>query len=314
MKVSKITALSLLGAIVIVTGACSQTARVSSEFKSATVQQLTSLINEKYIFPDIALKTSEELERKLKSGAFDTIQTMKSFTRVLTQTVQSVNHDKHMRIRVNNGGVPQSGGPSRETGNGFRESKMLESTIGYIDMRNFAPLQLASEVADEHMKKLESATAIIIDLRKNSGGNPDMVQYLCSYFFSERIHLNSLYFRDTNQTTEFWTVDVSGKKRPDVPLYILTSSFTFSAAEEFCYNMQTRKRATLVGETTGGGANPGDLFPVNDQLSIFIPTGRAINPVTGINWEGTGVEPEVKVAAMDALDKAIELAKQSVRK
>ena len=136
-----------------------------------------------------------------------------------------------------------------------------------------------------------------------------MVQYLCSYFFKEKTHLNSLYWRRGDQTQEFWTLDqVNGDKMPDVPLYVLTSNYTFSGAEEFSYNMQTRKRATLVGETTGGGANPGDMFPLNEKLAVFIPTGRAINPVTKTNWEGTGVVPEVKTSADNALDKALELA------
>jgi hypothetical protein len=294
------------------TNACSQNEKLSSDFKVSTVRQLCELINANYVFLDVGLKTSQQLELKLKAGDFDTIQHAKTFARVLTQIVQSVNHDKHMRIRFIDGNR-QRGAP-RETGNGFKESKIIEGNIGYLDMRGFAPPAFASTAADEHMKNLESAGAIIIDLRKNGGGNPEMVQYLCSYFFNEQLHLNSLYYRGTNQTTEFWTVNVLGKKRPDVPLFILTSNFTFSAAEEFCYNMQTRKRAILIGETTGGGANPGQEFSINDQLSIFIPTGRAINPVTGTNWEGVGVVPDISTLSMDALDKAIELAKKSITK
>ncbi len=136
-----------------------------------------------------------------------------------------------------------------------------------------------------------------------------MVQYLCSYFFGEKVHLNSLYWREGDRTDEFWTLEkVNGTKMPDVPLFVLTSNYTFSGAEEFSYNMQTQKRATLIGETTGGGANPGGTRPINDNLSVFIPTGKAINPITGTNWEGVGVVPEVKVEADVALEKGIELA------
>ena len=113
---------------------------------------------------------------------------------------------------------------------------------------------------------------------------------------------------------EFWTMDVKGKRLPDVPLFILTSDRTFSAAEEFSYNMQTQKRATLIGETTGGGANPGGGMPINEKMMVFIPTGRAINPITGTNWEGVGVVPEVKVPVEEALDKATELAKEAAEK
>jgi C-terminal processing protease CtpA/Prc len=111
---------------------------------------------------------------------------------------------------------------------------------------------------------------------------------------------------------EFWTLaDVPGEKLPDVPLFVLTSSRTFSGAEEFTYNLKTRERALIIGETTGGGANPGGTFPINDRFSIFIPTGRAINPVTGINWEGTGVTPDVTVSSNTALDVALEYAQEA---
>jgi tetratricopeptide (TPR) repeat protein len=193
---------------------------------------------------------------------------------------------------------------------GFREVKRFDGNIGYFDLRSFAPLFDGGAVADHYMALLADSDAIIVDLRKNGGGSPAMVQYLCSYFFDKKVHLNSLYYREGDRTEEFWTLErVEGKKMPDVPLYVLTSSYTFSGAEEFSYNMQTQKRATLVGETTGGGANPGGSFPLGGQLGVFIPTGKAINPITGTNWEGIGVVPEVKTSADEALDKALELAK-----
>ncbi len=167
-------------------------------------------------------------------------------------------------------------------------------------------------MADRSMAIISGSDAIIIDLRKNGGGSPAMVQYLCSYFFGERVHLNSLYWRQGDRTDEFWTLDeIGGKKLPNVPLFVLTSSRTFSGAEEFSYNMQTQKRATLIGETTGGGANPGGGFRVNADLTVFIPTGAAINPITGTNWEGVGVVPEIKTSAEEALEKAISLAKEA---
>jgi hypothetical protein len=292
---------------------CSQDTSLTQEFKSSTIARVVTLINANYVFENVGEKTGEHLQAKMKAGAFDDIKDIPSFARALTQEVQSINHDKHMRIRPNPGG---DGGrrKSDDGGGGFYESKMLDNNIGYVDMRGFMRASIASKYADEHMKKLSNADAIIIDMRKNGGGSPDMVQYFCSYFFDKRVHLNSLYWRKAKRTDEFWTIDVEGKKLPDVPLFVLTSSYTFSGGEEFCYNMQTQKRATLIGETTGGGANPGEMFTVNDQLVIFIPTGRAINPITKTNWEGTGVVPEVKVPADEALTKAIELAKSAAEK
>ena len=181
-----------------------------------------------------------------------------------------------------------------------------------MDYRGFTPKRLGEETAVGAMKFLDNSDAVIIDLRKNGGGDPEMVQLICSYFLDKKIHLNSLYWRRNDHTQEFWTLDkVDGKRMPEVPLFILTSKRTFSGAEEFCYNMQTRNRATLIGETTGGGANPGGTFNINERFSIFIPPGSAINPVTGTNWEGVGVKPEIAIDEHEAFDRALEEARKA---
>ncbi|MCA9296088.1 MAG: tetratricopeptide repeat protein, partial [Phycisphaerales bacterium] len=168
----------------------------------------------------------------------------------------------------------------------------------------------ASETIAAAMQVLAHTDAVMFDMRQNGGGFPHTVRFLCSYLFDEPTHLNSLYFRQGDRTEEFWTLDdLPGTRMPEVPVFVLTSAETFSGAEEFCYNLRTQERATLVGETTRGGANPGGLFDVNPQLEIFIPRGRAINPITGTNWEGTGVEPHIAVDAASALDKALECAR-----
>ncbi len=300
---------------------------ISQEFKTNSIASLNKLMIDRYVFPDVAEKTASHLTKQLEAGVFDACNDVKSFSEALTREVQSVNHDKHMRIRP----APDRQAPPdspewmvenwlneldfmRQRGTGFAEAKKMEGNTGYLDLRGFAPPQMGGPAADSYMQLLSTSDAIIIDLRKNGGGSPEMVRYLCSYFFDKKVHLNSLYWRENDRTEEFWTQDVKGKKLPDVPLFILTSNYTFSGAEEFSYNMQTQKRATLIGETTGGGANPGGGMPINEKMMVFIPTGRAINPITGTNWEGVGVVPEVKVPAGEALDKATEMAKEAAEK
>ncbi len=136
-----------------------------------------------------------------------------------------------------------------------------------------------------------------------------MIRYVSSWFFAEPSHLNSLYWRAGERTEEFWTYDdIPGVKRPDVPLFVLTSNYTFSGAEEFSYNMLTQKRATLIGEVTGGGANPGGVRAINERFTVFIPLGAAVNPITGTNWERVGVTPHIEVSADEAFDIALEMA------
>ncbi len=300
---------------------------IDRDFRASSIASLNKLLIDRYVFPDVAEQTAGHLTKQLEAGVFDACNDIKSFCEALTREVQSVNHDKHMRI----GPAPKRQAPPdtpewmvenwlneleflRRHGAGYAEVRKLDDNIGYLDLRGFTPAFAGRPAADNYMQLLSTCDAIIVDLRKNGGGDPATVQYLCSYFFDKKVHLNSLYWRERDQTDEFWTMDVKGKRLPDVPLFILTSDRTFSGAEEFSYNMQTQKRATLIGETTGGGANPGGGMPINDKMMVFIPTGRAINPITGTNWEGVGVVPEVKVPAGEALDKATEMAKEAAEK
>jgi C-terminal processing protease CtpA/Prc len=285
------------------------------------VEKVSSLLNENYVFPEVAAQIEKHIKAKSADGVFDKITDQKEFADVMTKELQSISHDKHMRVRLRPKPIvktekddPVLDGIFRqkkeaESNYGFVKVEVLKGNIGYVDFRMFAPLATGREAATSAMKFLSNTYAIIFDLRKNGGGNPDLIQYICSYFFDKPTHLNSLYWRRGNRTVEHWTHNnIDGKKMPDIPLYVLTSNYTFSGAEEFSYNMQTRKRATLIGEVTGGGANPGDTFPVDKYFIIFIPTGRAINPVTGTNWEGVGVKPEIEVPADKALEVAIEKA------
>jgi C-terminal processing protease CtpA/Prc len=133
-----------------------------------------------------------------------------------------------------------------------------------------------------------------------------MIGLITSYLFDDRVHLNDFYYRERDEMQQFWTWPfVQGRRfGKSKPVYILTSNRTFSAAEEFTYNLKHLKRATIVGETTGGGAHPGGPRRINDHFSVWVPSGRAINPVTKTNWEGTGIEPDIKVEAKQALKAA----------
>jgi len=292
------------------------------EYKTEVVKTLSQLMNDYYVFPEVAKTTQAHLESQLARGHFDEFIDNESFAKALTESVQSINKDKHMKIWQN----PPFEAPKmtadrmveeklhqlkryRAYNGGFHAVKILEGNVGYIDLRGFAGVGQGKLFADAYMKLIAQTDAVIIDLSNNGGGDPAMVQYLCSYFFDEVVHLNSLYFRNSDKTIDFFSLEkVDGEKMPDIPLFVITGKNTFSGAEEFSYNMQTQKRATLIGQTTGGGANPGGTRGINEHLSVFIPTGRAINPITKTNWEGTGVVPELLTTEDETLTKAQTLA------
>ncbi len=295
----------------------------TKEYKGKVIQSISQLMNDFYVFPEVAKLTEEHLKAQLLDGYFDQFENDETFAKALTKSVQAINKDKHMRIWSNQLSIaPEMSQErmfeehlaridrSREGNAGFKSVKILEGNVGYLDLRGFAGMETGKDIADAYMKLMSRTDAIIIDLSKNGGGSPNMVQYLCSYFFNQKLLLNSLYWREGNNIQEFWTLDkVGGLKIYDVPLFIITSEKTFSGAEEFSYNMQTQKRATLVGQTTGGGANPGRSMRINENLRVFIPTGKAINPITKTNWEGVGVIPDEETSVEDAYDKALNLAK-----
>jgi len=322
------SAMRSLTVLLIIAGVASaqapETEPLDADERAAVVERTSQLLAERYVFLDVAEACGAHIRAQLEAGEFDDLSDPDAFAKTLTESLQSVSHDKHMRVRLHSPtrARMQQENPARAQARardrrrqqnfGFERVERLEGNVGYVDMRYFSGSPQARATATAAMNFLANADAIIFDMRKNGGGNPDLIRYISSYLFDEPTHLNSLYWRQGDTTQEFWTLDeVPGPRMADVPVFVLTSSSTFSGAEEFSYNLQTRNRATLVGETTGGGANPGGEMPINQRFGIFIPTGRAINPVTGTNWEGVGVVPEIAVAADEAFDKALAMAQEA---
>jgi C-terminal processing protease CtpA/Prc len=196
----------------------------------------------------------------------------------------------------------------------FEKLEWLPSNIGYLKFNGFPGPEICGPTVTTAMNFLSHVDALIIDLRSNGGGDPAMVAYICSYLFAERTHLNDLYNRKEDRTTEYWTQDVPGPRLAKQPVFVLTSKRTFSGAEEFAYNLKNLKRATIIGETTGGGAHPVSGHRIDDHFGIGVPFARAINPISKTNWEGTGVEPDVKVPASEALEVAKKMAMEQIKK
>jgi C-terminal processing protease CtpA/Prc len=250
-----------------------------------------------------------------------------AFGHALTEDMQRLTHDKHLHVEVScSRSAARAGrehadpsvGAAADRPRVFGQARRLDGNVAYIDIATFAvPAEQARDEIRETMSAAADAAAIILDVRHNGGGEPETVALVSSYLFgSDPVHLNSLYWRVPNRTDDFFTDPrVQGMKfGPTKPVYILTSGRTFSAAEEFTYNLQVRKRAVVVGETTGGGAHPGDMVPLPHGFSVFVPSGRAINPITNSNWEGTGVTPDVAVPVETALETAHKLALAQIQR
>jgi hypothetical protein len=287
------------------------------------IDEALEQLDENYVFPEVAAKMGEAVRRRWASQEYAGVKTGQELAELLTKHLQDVSHDKHLRVRCSTDKLPppRGDGPTAEerarmktlaekTNAGFRKVERLPGNVGYLEFDRFMDADAIAGPAAAAMTFLTHTDALILDLRRNGGGSPAGVAVVCSYFFGpEPVHLNSLYWRKGDRTEEFRThKELAGPRYVGKNVYVLTSGRTFSGAEECAYNLQTRKRATVVGETTGGGAHPGGGFSIGDHFVMFIPTGRAINPITKTNWEGTGVKPDVPAAADKALEVAHELA------
>ncbi|MEX0813285.1 MAG: S41 family peptidase [Chitinophagales bacterium] len=317
MKKHTITLLFLL----LISGLFAQSTdyKIDSQEQKRTIDSISSNLKANYVFPDMAEKMNKLIIKKFKKKEYKSITDPFQFAEQLTQDLQSVSNDLHLRVMYAPDRIAEQNNAVSEADNevlekrrieqmkrsnfGFQEVKILQGNTGYLDLRGFYDPQYAGETAVAAMNFLSNTDALIIDLRLNGGGEPAMIQLITSYLYeSEPVHLNNFYWRPSDEYTQSWTLPhVQGERMPTIPVYILTSKRTFSAAEEFSYNLKNLKRATLIGETTGGGAHPGDFINVTDKFMVWIPQGRAINPNTNTNWEGTGVEPHIKVSPDDAL-------------
>jgi hypothetical protein len=277
--------------------------------RRAVVEAAAKLIRERYVFPDVGDNAARAIESALGAGDYNGLDDPRSFAQRLTEDLRAVAKDKH--LRVNAPGAPAgqpAAAPPRAEG-GVTRADILDGNVGYIEVIGFP--NGANDPVDRAMAALQKTRALIVDVRRNGGGSPDAVSYLVSYFVrsAKPVHINTFINRNPGTET-FRSTDFFSRTTPfsyaGKPVYVLTSVRTFSGGEEFAYDMQVMDLAEIVGETTGGGANPGGTAQLAAGLTMFIPGGRARNPITGTNWEGVGVIPDVAVSSENALKVALE--------
>jgi retinol-binding protein 3 len=295
--------------------------------KQAVIDEISKLLNERYIFAETAKKMETALRAGLEKGDFDKLSAAPAFAQAVSRVLTGVSKDGHIGFQYNpamaadirrlESQSEEEAGKIRERrlrqarrdNFGFRKVERLPGNIGYLDFRGFASPDQAGQTAVAAMNFLAYCDAVIVDLRQNGGGDPAQIQLISSYFFDEPVHLNDLYARAEDRTENYWTLPyVPGPRAAGADLYILTSTRTFSGAEEFTYNMKNLKRATVLGETTGGGAHPTGTRIVQRDFILRVPYARAINPYSKTNWEGTGVEPDIACPAAEAFDRAYAMA------
>ncbi|MBZ8131861.1 S41 family peptidase [Afifella sp. IM 167] len=279
---------------------------------STTIGGIVAELREGYVFPEKGALAAETLENALAEHVYAEVTDPERFAAKLTAQLREITKDSHLRVIFGSpfGNRSASGGTDEA---GF-EVKRLDGNIGYIHLSRFVPPDTFKPAADKAMRSVSDTAALLIDMRENGGGHPASVAYLVSFFLDEgaRVHINDLIWRNrgtlTFRTEAFWSsptpVHYLGK-----PVYVLVGPKTYSAGEEFAYDLQALRRAIVVGTVTRGGANPGGLRELGSDFFAVVPTGRAENPVTRSNWEGVGVRPDVQATLENTQETAVALAK-----
>ncbi len=299
-----------------------QTSRtLTRDEKRQGITELAKALRARYAIADLAETAARAVEERLASGAYDGLTDPTAFGEAVTRDLQAATRDPHLRFGV----APPPPPPPppgarppdpeaeraarlkwlRETNFGFAKAEILPGNVGYLRIDRFQAPDVAVDTLNGAMAFLANTDAVIVDLRYCPGGNAHMMPWFAGYFLSHPTSLFDMVFRGDNVTERYWTQPwLPGRRLDRQPMYILTSAHTFSGAEGFAYRFQVLRRATIVGETTRGGANAGGVLDIPPRFAVWMPMGRPVDQDTGTNWEGTGVVPDVKTSARDALAAA----------
>jgi hypothetical protein len=289
--------------------------RFDAAFRGKVIDEIARQLDAGYVHPGVGRKMAADLRRRDSRHEYRAIRDGRDLAAKFTEDLRSISHDGHLEVRfsyVVQPADPPARDPALEARRlavvncGFVKVEHLRPNVGYVKFDGFEDAKSCGPTASAAMNFVAGSDALIFDLRDNHGGGGGMPEYLASYLFDARTHLDDLYSRTTGLTTRVWTSpEVPGRKFVGKPVYVLTSRGTFSAAEYFANVLRNLRGARLIGETTGGGAHLNEFRRIDAHFSMRLPTGR---PLTMTDWEGTGLAPDVEVPAQNALETALKLA------
>jgi len=297
---------------------------VDASLRQKVVAEIGSNLSEFYVDGPLAKQMGDAITAHLKAGDYDKITDGDALAARLHKDLEDISHDRHLRVDFSPYKIPPMGPRSPEDEARFHQQmehdncafekvEILPNNIGYIRFNGFMDAEFCGPTVVSAMGFVAHTDALIFDIRGNGGGQPAMVTMIASFLFDHPTHLIDIYNRKEDTTTQNWTLSyLPGPRLTKQPVFVLTSKRTFSGAEEFAFDLKNQKRATIVGETTGGGAHPVAPHVVAEYFMVGVPFAKSLDPVTKTNWEGTGVAPDVSVPADQALDTAEKLAKENI--
>jgi hypothetical protein len=293
--------------------------------KQAVVIRVAELLEARYVDARKGRELARQIRRDTTARRWHEISGDEEFAKVVTARLRELSRDGHLSLDYSTKALaPDADSAEQAFGtdeferwygvgvnHGFEEVRRLEGNIGYLNLTVFAPPSMGADLAVAAMSLLAQSDALIVDLRRNGGGDGAMGKLLAGYLFDGPREMSGKYDRPADKLTRSFSAGwVPGRRfGPDKPVYLLISKRTFSAAEAFAYDLQALGRAVVVGEPSGGGAHPFEYRRAGTHFVLSLPEGRSVNPITGKDWEGIGVQPDVVIPEAQALEKALELAR-----
>lgn len=297
--------------------------------RRGVVTRVAELLETRYVDAAKGKALARQIRRDATTRRWLEVSTDEEFAAAVTARLRELSKDGHLALDYSAKALPPDANSAEEAfgadefekwygagvNHGFEEVRRLEGNIGYLNLTVFAPPSMGADLAVAAMNLLAQSDALIIDLRRNGGGDGAMGNLLAGYLFEGPKEMSGQYDRPTDSLTRSYSAGwVPGRRfGADKPVYLLISRRTFSAAEAFSYDLQALGRVVVIGEPSGGGAHPFEYRRAGTHFVLSLPEARSVNPFTGKDWEGTGVKPDVAVPEQEALEKALELARQRLK-
>lgn len=281
------------------------------------IQGIVANLNQHYADPALAKQLGQALQARERSGNYDSIDDPRAFAATLTQQLRSAARDNHFEVIYSQAPMHEPAPRTeadianytavmRQANCTFTDVRILPHNIGYLKLDSFPDPEACGDTAIAAMKALSRADALIIDLRENSGGSPAMVTFLGGWLFDRPAFF---YNPRENSAANMWTHSpMAGSGLAHKPVYVLTSSHTYSAAEHFSYDLKMLHRATLIGETTAGATDVGAFHRIDEHFGMGLQESKVPNPYSTPDWAVNGVAPDIRVPAANALETAATLA------
>lgn len=297
-------------------------AAIGEADRKAVLAAVIAHLETEYVDPDVGRRVARKLREKSVRDMLANASDGTAMAAALRDKLRAETGDGHLNVEYSEKELPANQAAAdaefseqemeryygAHVNFGVRKAERLENNIGLVDLAVFPPAAMGGDTVSAAMQVIAHTDALIIDLRRNGGGM-DTVSLVASYLFDEQQPLSGIFNRPSGKTTQNFTQPyVPGAKFGGTkPVYVLTSKRTFSAAEALAYDLQALKRATIIGQPSGGGAHPFTYRRIHPHFVLWSVVEKSVNPITGKNWQGVGVQPDVVIDPAQALDKALEL-------